>query len=57
MYLSVGLINVTYLSEMPVLQGFGCYCSQVIFGLIQMPVEDKFCLTFKKRGNIITVNE
>ena len=27
------------------------------FGLIQMPVEDKFCLTFKKRGNIITVNE
>ena len=27
------------------------------FGLIQMSIEDKFCLTFKKRGNIITVNE
>ena len=46
MYLSVGLINVTYLSEVSVLQGFGCYCSQVTFGLIQMSIEDKFCLTF-----------
>ena len=46
MYLSVGLINVTYLSEVPVLQGFGCYCSQETFGLIQMSIEDKFCLTF-----------
>ena len=45
MYLSVGLINVTYLSEVPALQGFGCSCSQVILGLIQLSIDDKFCLT------------